>query len=51
MAKKESRHIKLKFLNVCTKVDSKFGKILNYHSYTIPQPNGEKLFAEKMNSF
>jgi len=49
MAKKESRHIKLKFLKVCTKYDSKVLKILNYYTYGIPI--GEKLFAEKMNSF
>jgi hypothetical protein len=32
--KNESRHIKIKFLNVCTKVDFEFQKILKYFKYS-----------------
>ncbi len=42
--KNESRHITLKFSNVCTKVDSKFQKILKYYKYGIPHPTGELIF-------
>ncbi len=38
MTKNEGRHMKLKFSNVCTKVDSEFKKKSNYYKYGIPQP-------------
>jgi hypothetical protein len=45
--KNKSRHIKLKFWNVCTKVESKFQKISNYYKYGIPRPISGWIFAEK----
>ncbi len=49
--KYERRHIKLKFLNVCTKAESEFKKILNYSKYGIPRPIGGQKFKKKIKSF
>ncbi len=45
--KNKSRHIKSKFSNVCTKVDSEFWKILNDYKDGIPWPISGQIFAEK----
>ncbi len=45
--KNESRHIKFKFLNVCTKAESEFQKISNYYKYGIPWPIGGQKFKKK----
>ena len=45
--KNESKHIKFKISNVCTKVEFKFQKISNYYKYGIPRPISGQLFTEK----
>ncbi len=45
--KNEGWHIKLKFSNVCTKVESKFQKYQIAKKYGIPRQSGGWIFAEK----